>query len=999
MILTILALTCSYLIIHSLLWLSQNRQILLDVPNERSSHTQPTPRGGGLAIVIVTLFGIWLSGVVLNTEEIWLLATYTAAALMIAGVSLVDDWITLSSRIRFTIHIIAAVLVVIGIGFWQTIPLPFIGNFQIGLLGIPLTLIWIVGLTNAYNFMDGIDGIAGTVALIAGATWAMIGSSYGVPLIINLGLLLAASSLGFLAHNWHPARIFMGDVGSAFLGFTFAVLPLLIVNLAPQHLSNELFLAAGILVVWPFLFDAVFTFIRRLSQGEKVWEAHRSHLYQRLVIVGFRHNLVTIIYAACTIFGSTLAVAWILGWLGDTTVIIITLFMISILLVGYISSKEFRQNQYGTAKAIGGINLFRLRNRHFFLLDIGLMLLSPMSALMLRLDTIWISREFWFGLIIYTLMGLIIRPVLFQRFGIYSRYWRYASIDEMMQIVWAVLVSTAVLTIITLPLMAMLPLSFARSILIIDMLLVLVAVGGTRFSLRFWGRSANARVRSKKHALIIGAGDAGEMMVRELQKHTQLGLELIGFVDDDPNKQGLYIHGLPILGTRKDIPRLVVSEAVTQVIIALPTVAGSVIREIIGICDMLNVETKTVPSIHQLVDGRVRPHQLRNVQIEDLLRRESVKTDIQAVRRLVAGKRVLVTGGGGSIGSELCRQLLYCGPSELIILGHGENSIFEIYHELRRFGPQGPKVTPLIADVRFAERIQSLFEAHRPQLVFHAAAHKHVPLMEHNPSEAVTNNILGTQNVLNASLSVEVERFVLISTDKAVNPTSVMGVSKRTAELLVHQAAEESKRPYVTVRFGNVLGSRGSVILTFQKQIEAGGPITITHPDIERFFMTIPEAVQLVLQANVIGTGGEVFVLDMGEPVKIMDLAKDLIRLSGLEVGIDIEIKDIGLRPGEKLYEELFVAGENYHRTAHKKIFIAENASNFVPADLDSVIEMLGLAAMRNDKTLILNQFQRLIPEYKPTGKNAIEQDRLASDEMLLSPQPVELRSSLSKAN
>ncbi|MEM7111604.1 MAG: polysaccharide biosynthesis protein [Chloroflexota bacterium] len=998
MILTILAITCSYLVIYSLLWLSRNRQILLDVPNERSSHTQPTPRGGGIAIASVTLLGIWLSSSALNAEQVLLLASYTVAALLIAGVSLIDDWITLSNRLRFTIHIVAAVLVVVRIGFWQTIPLPFVGNIDIGLLGIPLTLIWVVGLTNAYNFMDGIDGIAGTVALIAGGTWAMIGSSYEVPIITNLGLLIAASSLGFLAHNWHPARIFMGDVGSAFLGFTFATLPLLMVNLAPQNSSNELFLAAGILVVWPFLFDAVFTFIRRLSQGEKVWEAHRSHLYQRLVIVGFRHNLVTIIYAGCTIFGSTLAVAWILGWLGDTTVIVITLFMISVLLVGYISSKEFRQNRYATSKAIGGVDLFRLRNRHFFLLDIGLMLLIPTAALMLRLDTVWVNREFWFGLVIYTLLGLIIRPIFFQRFGIYSRYWRYASIDEMMQIVWAVTVSTAIMTIITLPLMAMVPLFFARSILIIDMLLVLFAVGGTRFSLRFWGRNANARVRSKKHALIVGAGDAGEMMARELQRYPQLGLELIGFVDDDLNKQGLYIHGLPILGTRKDIPRLVVSEAVTQVIIAMPTVAGSVIREITGICDMLDVETKTVPGIHQLVDGRVRPHQLRDIQIEDLLRRESVKTDIQSVRRLVAGKRVLVTGGGGSIGSELCRQLLYCGPSELIILGHGENSIFEIYHELRRFGPQGPKITPLIADVRFAGRIQTLLETHRPQLVFHAAAHKHVPLMEHNPTEAVTNNVLGTQNVLNASLAVNVERFVMISTDKAVNPTSVMGVSKRTAELLVHQAAQKSQRPYVTVRFGNVLGSRGSVILTFQKQIEMGGPVTITHPDIKRFFMTIPEAVQLVLQANVIGSGGEVFVLDMGEPVKIIDLARDLIRLSGLEEETDIEIKDIGLRPGEKLFEELFIAGEKYHRTAHKKIFIAENASKFVPEGLNASIEMLGLAARRHDKRLILNQFQQLVPEYQPTDKEIGSQVEVEQNKALIS-RPADLHTSLSKAN
>ncbi len=607
-----------------------------------------------------------------------------------------------------------------------------------------------------------------------------------------------------------------------------------------------------------------------------------------------------------------------------------------------------------------------LRNRHFFLLDILALLLLPTVAMMLRLDTVYLPIIYWSGLVVYTLTALIIRLIVFRGFGLYSRYWQYASVDELVQISLAVLVSTASLTIIILFSLSLLNLYFVRSVLIIDALLVLLAVGGTRFSVRYWGLHGRRQAPVGKRVLIVGAGDAGDMTVRELQKYPQLGMYPVVFVDDDPHKQGLRLRGLPVVGMRKDIPQLVAAHGIDQVILAMPTAAGDVIREITGTCELLGIETMIIPSIPEIMNGRIRYNQLRKVQIEDLLRRDPVHTDFQSVRARVAGKRVLITGGGGSIGGELCRQLLFCGPSELIILGHGENSIFEISQKLQNIGLNGPKITPLIADVRFPARIMTLLKQYRPQIIFHTAAHKHVPLMEKNPVEAITNNVLGTRNLLNAARAVDVERFIMVSTDKAVNPTSVMGASKRTAELLVHKAAKESGRPYVAVRFGNVLGSRGSVILTFKKQIEMGGPLTITDPEMTRFFMTIPEAVQLVLQASVLGKGGEVFVLDMGDPVKIIDLAKDLIRLSGLEEGTDIEIKQIGLRPGEKLYEELFIPGEKYYRTPHQKIFIAGNASSFVPTNLDASINLLAAAAERNDATRILQELKRLIPEYQP---------------------------------
>jgi len=610
--------------------------------------------------------------------------------------------------------------------------------------------------------------------------------------------------------------------------------------------------------------------------------------------------------------------------------------------------------------------LLNLRNRHFFLLDGLILCLTPTMAILLRLDRLDVPHDFLHGLLIYTFVALVVRLITFYQLGLYRRFWRYASIDELSQIASAVLISTLFVWLVVTIVRALLPVALPRSIFLLDALLVLLFVGGSRFSVRL---SAQRRKRPNGHGrriLIVGAGDAGSMIAREIQHNPQLNLTPVGFIDDDARKHHMQIYGLPVLGGQEDLPLLVGQYQIDRVIIAMPTAPGKVIRQVATLCEKLGVETKILPGMYELVDGTVTVKQLRDVAIEDLLRRDPIQTDTAAVRDLIAGRRVLITGGGGSIGSELCRQVLRSQPKELVVLGHGENSIFEIYHELRRLNRPGTKITAVIADVRFAEQMLAIFKQYRPEIVFHTAAHKHVPLMELNPAEAITNNVLGTRNVVRAATAVGVAHFVMISTDKAVNPTSVMGASKRTAELLVHQAARQSGQAFVAVRFGNVLGSRGSVVLTFQKQIAAGGPVTVTDPEMTRFFMTIPEAVQLVLQAAVLGKGGEVFVLDMGEPVKIVDLARDLIELSGLEVGRDVEIQFTGARPGEKLYEELFVEGEQYHRTHHEKIFIAGNASSFVPMDLDDSLGGLAASAARYDTEAIIRGLQNLIPEYQP---------------------------------
>ncbi|MEM9276645.1 MAG: nucleoside-diphosphate sugar epimerase/dehydratase, partial [Cyanobacteria bacterium P01_F01_bin.143] len=456
----------------------------------------------------------------------------------------------------------------------------------------------------------------------------------------------------------------------------------------------------------------------------------------------------------------------------------------------------------------------------------------------------------------------------------------------------------------------------------------------------------------------------------------KLGLDPIAFIDDDPRKLNLKIRGIPVVGNRYDIPELVSSLNIRQVVIAMPTAPGQVIREIVDIGQAIGLKTSTLPGIHEILNDRQNLKVVRDVKIEDLLRRESIKTDTESVLKFIQGKRVLITGAGGSIGSELCRQIFRCRPAEMILVGHGENSVFNIEQELKQVSQilrqennsdrQFTDIVAFIADLRFRDRLENAFIRYQPDIVFHAAAHKHVPLMEANPPEAITNNVLGTKNIVDLATEYNVQHFVMISTDKAVNPTNVMGASKRVAEMLVLQAAKKSGRPFVVVRFGNVLGSRGSVVPTFQRQIAKGGPVTITHPEICRYFMTIPEAVQLVLQASVLSHHGQIFMLNMGQPVKIVDLAKDLIRLSGYEVGKDIEIVYTGLRPGEKLFEELLIPGEEYKKTEHEKLLVVGNASSMVPITLNWPITALCKAAAQDDNNTILFLLEELVPGYKP---------------------------------
>jgi len=593
--------------------------------------------------------------------------------------------------------------------------------------------------------------------------------------------------------------------------------------------------------------------------------------------------------------------------------------------------------------------LSRFRNRYFFFLDLILLAFTPLLALALRVNLPW-DANFNSGLIYYVIFSIPVKIIVFRIFGLYKRLWRYASVDAIFSIIWSVGIASVIITAIFLFALGsgLLDVSLPRSIPIIDGLLTLLVVAGTRLSLRMIQYQAGGGHANKggNRVLIAGAGDAGQMVAREMHTSKYIQEFLVGFVDDDPIKIGALIHNAPVLGSLDKIPALVEKHQIDELIIAMPTAPGEIIRKVLNLAEQSGVVTRTLPGIFELISGEVTVSQLREVQVGDLLRRETVDFGEDWVKNLIHGKRVLVTGAGGSIGSELCNQISQFNPEKLYALGHGENSLFLLPSKIRSWSKQKQKeeLEIIIADVRDRDRILHIFNRIQPEIIFHAAAHKHVPLMEENLEDAITNNILGTRILLDLSKKAGVERFVYISTDKAVDPINVMGMTKKVGEMMISQAAMETGKPYVSVRFGNVLGSRGSVVPFFKNQIEAGGPVTITHPDVERFFMTIPEAVQLVLQASALGTANEIFVLDMGEQIKIQDLATELIQLSGLEVGQDIELVYTGLRPGEKLSEELFNLDEVPTNTKHDKIRAVKYDSNrhgdtFIN-DIDNLINL-----------------------------------------------------------
>ena len=597
----------------------------------------------------------------------------------------------------------------------------------------------------------------------------------------------------------------------------------------------------------------------------------------------------------------------------------------------------------------------------------------------------------------------IVRVGLLLAFNLYKPIWQYAAAKEFRALATAIIVATVGLIGLSMLL------KIAWVLFLIDGFYNFALIGFTKFSAQIFQRdkrTIHKRAQSHKGAmglhsesqpsmqkpptkvLIVGAGETGIGVLRALRNHPEKGYVPVGFIDDAPHKVSRSVAGLEVLGTTRDLTYIARKREIDEVVIAIPSAPGGKIRDIIRQCEYRGCQFKIVPNIHAILEGRASVSQIREVRFEDLLNRSTSQMDLAEVSKYLSGKRVMVTGAGGSIGSELCRQVAKLDPELLILFGRGENSLYHTDIELRESEPYLNRAL-VIGDIRDNAKVSQVTRKYRPDIIFHAAAHKHVKFMENHPDEAVKNNILGTQNLINTAIEHEVEAFILVSSDKAVNPTSVYGASKRVTEKLVQCKAKQNRTRFIAVRFGNVIGSRASVIPNFKRQIAKGGPVTVTHREATRYFMTIPEAVQLLIQAGAMGNDGEILMLDMGEPIKILDLAQDLIRLSGLEVDTDIKIEFTGLEPGEKLYEELLTPQEGVTATKHQRIFVAQ-LEQIAERQLLSQIEELSQLADALDSEGIVTKFQELVPTYQPNRAFLTEDDEDSASEIIQFPTETE---------
>ena len=605
--------------------------------------------------------------------------------------------------------------------------------------------------------------------------------------------------------------------------------------------------------------------------------------------------------------------------------------------------------------------LLNYRKPLILLSQAALITLSYAGSFLLRFDLRLETADR--VLILQTLpLVLAIKLLVFYFFGLLRGWWRYVGLSDALDIAKASLVSS--ISIYVLFKLAVDVSGYPRSVLIIDLALTMLLVGGSRFTVRAYTEGLQHSV-DERNVLIVGAGRAGSTIAREMKRNPELGMRPIGFVDDDPSKHGIRIHGCKVLGSTERISAVIRLKKVQSVLVAIPSARGDQIEQIVSRCRQCRVDFKILPPISRHITGNsANLSAVRNLRLEDLLGREPVHIDLASIRNELEGKVVLITGAGGSIGAELSRQVANFQPSKVILLERSENALFELGLELNTNQPQQHFV-PVIADIQDVTTLRDIFALHRPDMIFHAAAYKHVPMMEENCFQAVNNNIFGTYNVALLARQFACKSFVMISSDKAVNPTNVMGATKRIAELIMLGLSHEHTR-YVAVRFGNVLGSAGSVVPIFQQQISNGGPITVTHPEARRYFMTIPEAVQLVLQASTMGDSSEIFILDMGKPMRVVDLARNMIRLSGLEPDKEIEIIYTGLRPGEKLFEELMLEGEGVKRTSHAKIRVLAGTVVSLAQVRSWLDELAALVAAKNVHGLV-QMFQQIVPEYKPS--------------------------------
>lgn len=901
--------------------------------SERSLHTHPTARGGGLGIVVAILAIAQFSGA--STTLIG-----SIALLWIVGS--LDDWIGVSAPKRLTVQVFASALAVFA---W----LP-----SMSLVAQLLTLLLLVWSLNLFNFMDGADGVAAIGAIIGGATLAwlafQVDSNAAVaPLTEPVGsvaIAVAAGAIGFLWFNAPRARLFMGDGGSTVIGFILAAISI-------YGTLNDFWPAAVPVALFvPFWADATFTLIRRIVAGHNPTIAHRDHLYQRLVLAGLGHGGLF---------------SWMVLW-----------FAISATVALALASASDLSSSMGIAIAIGFGAVYLIVAHIAIQRPPTNLFLNPRAPTALAFDLVavaitwaalfWVRFNSNFDSANYVASDVIrslayvlpIHAVVFVSMGLYRGIWRFASLADMWLVVRAAFVAAAATGLVFL---LVRPDSFIwpRFVLAAQPFLLIILMGGSRMAVRSWkehrlyGLSA---IRGEP-VIVLGAGNAAANLIRQLQR-SELWRP-VALLDDDRAKQGARLFDTPVAGTLDDIAKVARRFGAQHAIIAMPNATHRERRRAVQLAAAAQLYTLTVPAYDELLSENDTHARLRAIELEDLLGRDPVSLDTAGLAAWFSGKCVLVTGAGGSIGRELCTQVVRFRPERIVLLDISEFAAHDIYEQLQQhFDPK--RIEVYVADVRNQPRIRDILAAEKPAIIFHAAAYKHVPMTETvNAWEAVRNNTFGTLAMAECAREAAVEKFVLVSTDKAVRASSIMGASKRLAEIALMNLPIEPTE-FVGVRFGNVLGSNGSVIPKFRKQIEAGGPLTVTHPDMTRFFMSIPEAAQLVLQAGLLGEAGSLYVLDMGEPVKIVDLAKELIRLArGREDAIPIAFT--GLRRGEKMHEELVGEGERFEATRHEKVrrVVTEQP---VQISLEALREWLDGPPPKSVHIAL----QRWVTDFKPPG-------------------------------
>ena len=976
------------------------RMGLVDEPGMRSTHAKPTPRAGGLAILAGIAVAVWLSWSPSSAARADLIALL-AGGILVFAVGLYDDLFALSSGPKLASQVVAAGLLVSQTGGIERLPLPPPADIALGPFGVALAVLWVVAVMNFYNFMDGIDGLAPVQAFVTASTLGAF-LFYDDPSAAALAAAVAGACAAFLAYNWSPASVFLGDAGSGVVGFALAALPLL----APVGERPQAVVVAGT-SLFLFLADASTCVLARMTRGERWNEPHRQHVYQRLVDAGTRPprvaaaaGVAAVVLSATALVGrGSGAIAWAGLALG------VGLFAWAWNMAARLERRRAPLPAGAPVPASADEPPAKRRSRRPA--EIVIRARPPAEeslaglaawrrfALLLVLDSAAIAFSFvlahllrfggeipphWARELIRSLpLLLVIRLVVNVAFGLHRWSFRLSGIHEGLRIVQATATGSMLFTAALYFVQRAaedISLGPPRTAIVIEMLLTASLVGLWRFSFRIveaWGMSPfRLRPGRRVRTIIVGAGSTGDLLLRDLIRSDEHDYQVLGFVDDLPTKRGAMIGGRQVLGSLDDLPVICRRWRVEQILIAIPRLAPARLRQVLDACADLKLSYKILPVSFAYLNDRQPATVLQDLAPEDLLGRRQVRFDPGEIRPRLRGRRVLVTGAAGSIGSEICRQVAACEPQSLVLADIDENGLHQLWRTLRRTHGQ-VRVVPEVTDIRDAPRVTQLGVEHRPDFVLHAAAHKHVPLLERCPEEAVKNNVFGCANVLRMAEEVGAERFVLISTDKAVHPSSVMGATKRVAELVVRRHSRDSATRATVVRFGNVLGSAGSVVPIFKQQISRGGPVTVTHPECLRFVMTIQEAVGLTLLAG-LGMEGELFVLEMGEPIRILDLARLMITLSGGVPDVDVPIEFTGLRPGEKLREELMTEQEaTTARRVSDGVLSVQGAPP--PADLDARLAALAAAAAVGDRPRLLALLSETALGYEPAALRLVDTD------------------------